>query len=462
MKKSFFAAKSKETIIIMRKTTLILTFLAVMACGGAQTGSPFRCDTTGISIFNALVDGKFMPATLVYCSEDKHYLTYELRQPFMENDTQFICRSYLFNKCDTCSTYDTCISSFFWCSHCLEQILGKDYAKEPDFSGTEWYTLGDAYRSYREAFPDLTLTQNNLGNMPRNWIWVKRYQGKYVVTCDYPYQKYFTDTLIVHYGMEAWFSPFRNVKELSAGTYYYEDDYYDRDILGLAKSRNWLIPSVLVKGLYVKTSLLSDGTLEQLLVTPEENLQYFDCINSKLCELDYLDYDDVDFEAHINPALMADIRNLQKSIKEQASNGKQKTENKENPVEPIVVEGVELFPADGNTPVKSFSDTVSGEPPVMYAEEMPEFPGGPDSLNVFLRRNTQWPHPLYDATGTVLIEFVVEVDGSITNPTIKVSLSPELDAEALRLVGLMPKWKPARAQGEPVRCYYTIPVTFTM
>jgi TonB family protein len=93
---------------------------------------------------------------------------------------------------------------------------------------------------------------------------------------------------------------------------------------------------------------------------------------------------------------------------------------------------------------------------------MPEFPGGPDSLNVFLRRNTQWPHPLYDATGTVLIEFVVEVDGSITNPTIKVSLSPELDAEALRLVGLMPKWKPARAQGEPVRCYYTIPVTFTM
>lgn len=446
----------------MRKTTLILAFLAAVLCGGAQSGSPFDCDTTGISTFNAPVNGKLMPAALIYCSEDKHHLTYELRQPFMDNDTQYIWRSYHLYKCDTCSTYDTCISSFYWCTNCLEQILGKYYANEPDFSGTEWYTLGDDYRYYREHFPDLTLTQNNLGNMPRNWFWVKRFQDKYAVTSDYPYHKFFTDSLIVYYGMEAWFNPLRKVKELSAGTYYYEDDYYDHDILGMAKSRNWLLPSVLVKGLYVETTLQSDGTLTKQLVTPEENLQYFDCINSKLCELDYLYYDDVDFEAHTNPALMADILNLQQFLKEQASKGKRKADTEENLVGSIFVEGVEMFPSDGNPPVKSFSDTLSGEPPVMFAEEMPEFPGGPDSLNVFLRRNTQWPHPLYDATGTVLIEFVVEVDGSITNPTIKVSLSPELDAEALRLVGLMPKWKPARAQGEPVRCYYKIPVIFRM
>lgn len=446
----------------MSKITLILALLAAVAFGWSQSGSPFRCDTTGISTFNALVDGKLMPATLIYCSEDKHYLTYELRQPFMENDTQYIWRSYHFYKCDTCSTYDTCISSFFWCSHCLDQILGKYYAREPDFSGTEWYTLGAEYRSYRENFPDLTLTQNKLGNMPRNWFWVKKFQGKYTVTSDYPYNKFFTDSLVVYYGMEAWFDPLRKVKELGAGTYYYEDDYYDHEISGLAKSQNWLLPSILAKGLYVETTLLADGTLTQKLVTPEENLQYFDCINSKLCDLWYLDYDTVDYDAHTDPALMAEIRNLQNSLKEREHKGMKKAEIEENSAEPIFVENIELFPDDGSSPAKSFSDTVSGEPPVMFAEEMPEFPGGPDSLNVFLRRNTQWPHPLYDATGTVLIEFVVEVDGSITNPTIKVSLSPELDAEALRLVGLMPKWKPARAQGEPVRCYYTIPVTFTM
>jgi TonB family protein len=452
----------QETTIIMRKTTLILAFLAVVACGGAQTDSPFRCDTTGISIFNALVDGKLLPVPLIYCSEDKRDLTYEISQPFVENDTQYIRRTYQFYKCDTCSTYDTCISSFFWCTHCLEQILGKYYAREPDFSGTEWYTLGAAYRFYRESFPDLTLTQNNLGNMPRKWFWVKKYQGKYVVTSDYPYHKYFTDSLIVHSGMEDWFSPLYHVKELSVGMYYYEDDNYYHNIMGMAKSRNWLLPSVLVKGLYVMTSLLSDGTLEQLLVTPMENLQYFDCINSNLCELDYLDYDDVDFEAHINPALMADIRNLQQYLKEQASKGKRKTDTEEHPMEPIVVEGVELFPADGNTPVKSFSDTVSGEPPVMFAEEMPEFPGGPDSLNAFLTRNIQWPIGYGCATGTVLVEFIVEKDGTITHPTISVSLMPEFDKEALRLVSLMPKWKPARAQGVPVRCYYKIPVTFSM
>ena len=446
----------------IRKITLILAFLAAALCGRAQSGLSFYCDTTGISTFNALVNGKLVPAALIYCSEDKHHLTYELRQPFMDNDTQYIWRSYHLYKCDTCSTYDTCISSFYWCKHCLEQILGKYYANEPDFSGTEWYTLGTAYRTYREDFPDLTLIQNNLGNMPRNWFWVKKYQGKYTVTSDYPYHKYFTDTLIVHYGMDAWFSPFRNVKELSAGTYYYEDDYYDHDILGMAKSWNWLIPSVLVKGLYVKTSLLSDGTLEQLLVTPEENLQYFDCINSKLCELDYLDYDDVDFEAHINPALMADIRNLQKALKEQASKGKRKTDTEENPVGSIFVEGVEMFPADGSLPTKSFSDTVSGEPPVMFAEEMPEFPGGPDSLNAFLTRNIQWPIGYGCATGTVLVEFIVEKDGTVTHPTISVSLGSAFDNEALRLVSLMPKWEPARTQGEPIRCYYKIPVTFRM
>lgn len=449
-------------MMTIRKITLILAFLAVALSERAQSGSPFRCDTTGISTFNALVDGKLMPATLIYCSEDKHYLTYELRQPFMENDTQYICRNYLFNKCDTCSTYDTCISSFFWCSHCLDQILGKYYAKEPDFSGTEWYTLGAEYRSYREYFPDLTLTQNNLGNMPRNWFWVKKYQGKYVVTSDYPYHKYFTDTLIVHYGMEAWFSPFRNVKELSAGTYYYEDDYYDHDILGMAKSRNWLLPSALVKGLYVETTLRSDGTLTQQLVTPEENLQYFDCINSNLCDLWYLDYDTIDYEAHTDPVLMADILNLQQFLKEQASKGKRKADTEENPVGSIFVEGVEMFPGDGNSPAKSFSDTLSGEPPVMFAEEMPEFPGGPDSLNAFLTRNIQWPIGYGCSTGTVLVEFIVEKDGTITHPTISVSLGSAFDNEALRLVSLMPKWEPARTQGEPIRCYYKIPVTFRM
>ena len=459
----YFRGRNKEkTTKLMRKTTLILALLAAVLCGRAQSGSPFDCDTTGISTFNAPVNGKLVPAALIYCSEDKHTLSYELRQPFMENDTQYIWRSYHFYKCDTCSTYDTCISSFYWCTNCLEHILGKYYANEPDFSGTEWYTLGDDYRYYREHFPDLTLTQNNLENMPRNWFWVKRFQDKYAVTSDYPYHKFFTDSLIVHYGMEAWFNPLRKVKELSAGTYYYENDYYNREISGWVKSQNWLLPSILAKGLYVETTLLADGTLFQELVTPEENLQYFDCINSKLCDLWYLLYDTIDYDAHTDPALMAEIRNLQNSLKEREHKGMKKAEIEENSAEPIFVENIELFPDDGSSPAKSFSDTVSGEPPVMYAEEMPEFPGGPDSLKAFLRQNLKWPIEYGCWNGTVLVEFIVEVDGSITHPRVEVSLYKDFDEEALRVIKLMPKWKPARAQGKPVRCYYKVPVTFSM
>jgi TonB family protein len=218
----------------------------------------------------------------------------------------------------------------------------------------------------------------------------------------------------------------------------------------------------LAKGLYVETTLLADGTLFQELVTPEENLQYFDCINSKLCDLWYLLYDTIDYDAHTDPALMAEIRNLQNSLKEREHKGMKKAEIEENSAEPIFVENIELFPDDGSSPAKSFSDTVSGEPPVMYAEEMPEFPGGPDSLKAFLRQNLKWPIEYGCWNGTVLVEFIVEVDGSITHPRVDVSLYKDFDEEALRVVKLMPKWKPARAQGKPVRCYYKVPVTFSM
>jgi len=446
----------------MRKATLILAFLAVLACGRSQSDSPSRCDTTGISIFNAPVNGKHIPATLIYCSEDKHYLTYELRQPFMENDTQYIYRSYQFYKCDTCSTYDTCVSSYYIIpkqdKNHIVKVLKMYYVKEPDFK--EDPELSDAYHEWRFYNPTMKLELRDLDDMPRHWFQVDKYQGRYALTIDYPYGLTFTDSMIVFYYMETWFSQYGEVKKLNPDVYYYEDYSYSPDIEGWAKRGNWLHPSALVKGLYVLSRLSANGALDHTLVTPQENLSYFDLINAYMCDLQYLDYDTVDYEAHTDPALMTDIRDLQKSLKEQDSNGKQKTENKENSAKPIVVEGIELFPADGNPPEKSFTDTISGEAPFTFAEEMPVFPGGVASLNSFLRRNTHWPHPLYDATGTVLIEFIVETDGSITNPSIKVSLTPELDAEALRLIKLMPRWKPALNQGKPVRCYYILPMKF--
>jgi len=65
-------------------------------------------------------------------------------------------------------------------------------------------------------------------------------------------------------------------------------------------------------------------------------------------------------------------------------------------------------------------------------------------------------------TGTVLVEFVVEKDGSVTNAKVKVPLFPECDKEACRAVMSMPKWKPGKNMGKPVQCYYQVPVSFRL
>ena len=107
-------------------------------------------------------------------------------------------------------------------------------------------------------------------------------------------------------------------------------------------------------------------------------------------------------------------------------------------------------------------DVYFDESPMMFVEEMPEFPEGMDSLQAFLVREIQYPQVAKDngITGTVLVEFVVEKDGSVTNAVVKVPLFPECDKEACRAVMSMPKWKPGKNMGKPVRCYYQVPITF--
>ena len=103
-----------------------------------------------------------------------------------------------------------------------------------------------------------------------------------------------------------------------------------------------------------------------------------------------------------------------------------------------------------------------GEPVSRVVEEYPEFPGGADSLQAFLAREIQYPPVAKNngITGTVLVEFVVEKDGQVTNAKVKVPLFPECDKEAVIVVMSMPKWKPGKNMGKPVRCYYQVPVTF--
>lgn len=89
-----------------------------------------------------------------------------------------------------------------------------------------------------------------------------------------------------------------------------------------------------------------------------------------------------------------------------------------------------------------------------------EFPGGMDTLYALLKENVHRPEGAQEVNGTVLVEFVVEVDGSISEPKILKSLNPELDAESIRVVKLLPKfiWHPENCSGR--RVYYNIPIKF--
>ena len=97
-------------------------------------------------------------------------------------------------------------------------------------------------------------------------------------------------------------------------------------------------------------------------------------------------------------------------------------------------------------------------------EEMPEFPGGMGECLKFLMKNAKYPTISQEngVQGKVSVKFVIEKDGSIADPVVVRGVDPYLDKEALRVVKSMPKWKPGKQRGKPVRVSYTVPVIFKL
>lgn len=97
-------------------------------------------------------------------------------------------------------------------------------------------------------------------------------------------------------------------------------------------------------------------------------------------------------------------------------------------------------------------------------ENNPEFPGGMGELMKYLQKNIKYPTICQEQgiQGRVIVQFVVNSDGSIVDPQVVKPVNPYLDKEALRVVSTMPKWKPGEQRGKPVRVRFTLPVTFRL
>ncbi len=100
----------------------------------------------------------------------------------------------------------------------------------------------------------------------------------------------------------------------------------------------------------------------------------------------------------------------------------------------------------------------------LSVEENPEFPGGPGKLLEFVQKNLKYPMMAResDIQGRVFVGFVVEKDGSITNVRVLRGIGGGCDEEAVRVVQSLPKFKPGKQRGNPVRVAYTLPIVFKL
>ena len=115
--------------------------------------------------------------------------------------------------------------------------------------------------------------------------------------------------------------------------------------------------------------------------------------------------------------------------------------------------------AERSAPKKVFKGKVYD-----LVDEMPSFPGGLEELYKWIDNNVQYPAVAREngIEGRVILKFIVEKDGSLSDSTVIRSVHPIVDREALRLVGQMPKWNPGKRAGVPVRVRYCLPIKFKL
>lgn len=116
-------------------------------------------------------------------------------------------------------------------------------------------------------------------------------------------------------------------------------------------------------------------------------------------------------------------------------------------------------------PVEAPVEEEEEEVVFMVVESMPEFPGGQQALFKFLSENVKYPVIAQEngIQGKVICQFTVNKDGSIVDvQVVRSGGDPSLDKEAVRVIKTMPKWKPGKQRGKPVRVKYTVPVNFKL
>ena len=111
------------------------------------------------------------------------------------------------------------------------------------------------------------------------------------------------------------------------------------------------------------------------------------------------------------------------------------------------------------------SEQVALDTPVFtVVDQMPEYKGGYDAMRKFISRNLYYPKSarVGRIEGSVYVSFVVSEDGHVTDIAAIKGVNPDLDQEAIRVVSIMPLWKPGRLKGKPVKVRFVLPLNFRL
>lgn len=135
----------------------------------------------------------------------------------------------------------------------------------------------------------------------------------------------------------------------------------------------------------------------------------------------------------------------------------------EEPETPEVIDE-ETLPPTPLPPTPQAVDENDEPLPMRIVQQLPEFPGGMSRFVGWLSKNLRYPESAREqkTQGKVVVSFIVNKDGTITDAKVASSATAILDQEAMRVINMMPKWKPGIQDGKPCRTLFTIPIVFRL
>ena len=217
---------------------------------------------------------------------------YGAETTFVENGTTYLYREYSFNS-NLDTNLDTpciCTSSYY--------IIPHKHADHPEHLQEMFYRWEDSSSYFTEMVKyihesGITLVHNDLGDMPRYWYPVMKYNGKYYLSVDSPYMTELRDSVEVFHGMELNISPIRNVSKTGRSYHYEVFKLFDNKWY-----RVTLSPYPKSKRLWVRTEESPDGKITKELMTTEKQVRHFDLIeweSGEGREIGLRNYDKIDF-----------------------------------------------------------------------------------------------------------------------------------------------------------------------